>query len=108
MVGRKKIVDWKIQKGNFQRDKLAPISFAIAKMSENYIHRKFNWGYLLSCKKINPLIYIDGMKLFAKNEKELDADINNKNIHSEYKMGVATGKKCAILIMKNGKRQPKE
>ena len=42
-------------------------------MPLNHIHRKSTAGYKLNRfqEKINPLMYMDDIKLFAKNEKEL-------------------------------------
>ena len=41
-------------------------------------------------------------KIFAKIEKELKTDTNNKNIQSGYQNGV---RPCSMLITKCGKRQ---
>ena len=51
-------------------------------MSLNHILRKCNYGYKFtkSQEKIKLLMYMDGIKLFAKTEKKLETDTNNKNI----------------------------
>ena len=61
----------KIQRGIFQGDALSPLLFIIAMMPLNHILRKGTAGYKLSRsqEKINHLMYIENIKLFAKNEK---------------------------------------
>ena len=63
-------------------------------------------GYKLSRsqEKINHLMYMDDIKLFAKNEKELETLINTVRIYSQ-DIGMEFGiKKCALLVTKSGKR----
>ena len=59
--------------------------FIIAMMPLNHILRKCTTGYKLSRsqEKINHLMYLDGIKLFAKNEKELEALIHIVRIYSQ-------------------------
>ena len=53
-------------------------------------------------------MYMDGMKLFAKNEKELDTLKQAVWIYSD-DIGMEFGiEKCAMLIMKSGKQQVSE
>ena len=72
-AGEKSFVEGKIQRRIFQGDSLSPLLFITAMMPLNYIVRKCTAGYKLikSQEKINHLIYIDDIKPFAKNEKEL-------------------------------------
>ena len=74
----------KIQRGIFQGDALSPLLFIIAMMPINHILRKCVAGYKLSRsqEKINHLMYIDDIKLFAKNEKELETLIHAVRIYS--------------------------
>ena len=53
-------------------DVLSPLQFVIAKMPLNHILRKCTGGYKLhkSQGKINHLIYMEYIKLFAKNEEK--------------------------------------
>ena len=48
-------------------------------MPLNHILRKCTAGYKLgrSQEKVNPLMYMDDIKLFAKNEKELETLIHS-------------------------------
>ena len=61
----------KIPRGIFQGDALSPSLSIIALMPFNHILRKCTAGYKLSGlqEKINHLMYMDDIKLFAKNEK---------------------------------------
>ena len=71
------IAQTKIQRGIFQGDAQSPLLFIIAMMPLNHIPWKFAAEYKLrrSQKKINHLIYMDDIKLFAKNEKELETPL---------------------------------
>ena len=49
-------------------------------------------------------MYMDDIKLFAKNEKELETLIHAVRIYSQ-DIGMEFGiEKCAMLVMKSGKR----
>ena len=80
-AGGKSLAETKIQRGIFHGDALSPLLFIISMMPLNHILRKCTVGYKLSRsqEKINHLMYIDDIKLFAKNEKELET-----LIHIEY------------------------
>ena len=73
-------------------------------MPLNHILRKCTAEYKLSRsqEKINHLMYMD-IKLFAKNEKELETLIHAVKIYSQ-DIGMRFGiEKCAMLVMKSGK-----
>ena len=77
-------------------------------MPLNYIlNHTCTAGYKLSRskEKENRLIYIDDIKLFAKNEKELDTLIDTVRIYSRDIGMEFEIEKCAMLVMKSGKRQ---
>ena len=58
-----------------------------------------------SKEKINHLMYMDDIKLFAKNWKRIgDSSTNNKNTRSRYWDRI-WHRKCAILIMRSRKGQ---
>ena len=75
-------------------------------MPLNHILRKCAAGYKLSRsqEKVNHLMYIDDIKLFAKNEKELETLIHAVRIYSQGIGMEFSIEKCAILVMKSGKR----
>ena len=53
-------------------------------------------------------MYMDGIKLFAKNEKELETLIQTVRIYSQ-DIGMEFGiEKCFIQVMKSGKRHMTE
>ena len=105
-AGGKSLAETKIQRDIFQGDALSPLLFMIAMMLLNHILRKCTVGYKLSRsqKKINHLMYMDDIKLFAKNEKELETLIYTVIIYSQdirMEFGI---EKCAMLVMKSSKR----
>ena len=105
-AGGRSLTEAKIQRGIFQEDALSPLLFIIAMMPLNHILRKCIAGYKLSGsqEKINHLMYMDVIKLFAKNEKELETLIRAVRIYSQ-DIGMEFGiNKCAMLVMKSGKR----
>ena len=105
-AGGRSVAETKNQRGIFQGDALSPLLFIIAMMPLNHILRKCAAGYKLSRsqEKINHLMYMDDIKLFAKNEKELETLIHAVRIYSQdirMEFGI---EKCTMLVMKSGKR----
>ena len=84
-AGGKSLAETKIQRGIFQGDALAPLLFIIAMMPLNHILRKCRARYKLcrSQGKINHLMYMDDIKLFAKYDKELETLIHTIRIYSQ-------------------------
>ena len=105
-AGGKSLAETKIHRGIFHGDALSPVLFIVAMMPLNHILRKCTAWYKLSRlqEKINHLMYMDGIKLFAKDEKELETLIHTVWIYSQnirMEFGI---EKCALLVMKSGKR----
>ena len=95
----------KIQRGIFQGDALSPFLFIIAMMPLNHTLRKCTAGYKLSRsqEKINHLMYMDDIKIFAKNDKELEALIHAVRIYRQ-DIGMEFAiEKYATLVMKSDK-----
>ena len=106
-AGGRRFAEAKIQRGIFQGDTLSPLLFIIAMMLLNHILRRCSAGYKLSRSQenVNHIMYMDDMKLFAKNEKELETLIHTVRMYS-WDIGMEFGiEKCAMLVMKSGKRQ---
>ena len=84
---------------------MSPLLFIIAMMPQNHLLRKCTAGYKLSRsqEKINHLMYMDDIKLFAKNKKEQETLIHAVKIYRQ-DLGMEFGiEKCALLVMKSGK-----
>ena len=62
------------EQGIFHGEALSPLLFVAVAMLFNHILREYADGYKLtkSQEKINHELYMDDIKLFAKNEKELE------------------------------------
>ena len=75
------LAEMKIQRCIFQGDALSPLLFIIATVPLNHILRKCTSGYkpTESQEKIHLRMYMDDIKLYAKNEKK----IRNRNSGSE-------------------------
>ena len=104
-AGGKSLAKTKVQRDIFQGDALSPLLFIIAMMPLNNILRKCTAGYKLnkSQEKIYHLMYMDDIKLFAKNEKELETLTQLE--YTVRTQGMEFGiEKCAMLVMKSGKR----
>ena len=100
------IAETKVQRGIFQGDALSPLLLIMAMMPLNHILKKCTTGYKLSRsqEKINPLMYMYNVKLFSKNEKEMETLIHAVRIDSQdidMEFGI---EKCAMLVMKIGKQ----
>ena len=105
-AGGRRLAEAKVQRGIFQGDALSPLLFIIAMMPLNHILRKCTAGnkFRRSQEKVNHLMYMDDIKLFANNEKKLETLIHTVRIYSQ-DIGMEFGiEKCAMLVMKSGKR----
>ena len=102
------LAEVKIQIGIFQGDALSLLLFVIAVMPLNQILRKSPGGYKLhKSQEKNPIILRikTTSNTFSKNEKELETLIQAVKIHDD-DIGMEFAiEKCAVLIMKSGKRQ---
>ena len=97
----------KILRRIFQEESLSPQTFLIAMMPLRQILRKFTVGntFFKSKKNIIHLTYMDGIKLFSKNEKDLETLIQTIQIY-RLNIGMEFGiEKCGMLIMKSGNRK---
>ena len=94
-----------IKRGIFQGDSLSPLVFVLALIPLSLILRKAKVAYEFSGSKvkINRLLFMDDLKLYSCNEKELDSlgqtiRIFIKDTGMEF--GIET---CAMLVIKKGK-----
>jgi hypothetical protein len=95
-----------IKRGIFQGDSFSPLLFVIALIPLTHVLRETNMGYQLEKNgpKINHLLFMDDLKLFAKNENEIDSLVQtvqqcSDDIRMEF--GIS---KCATVSLKRGKR----
>ena len=105
-AGDRSLAEAKIQRGIFQRDALSPLLFLIAVIPLNHTLWKCTAGYKLSKsqkKILKKQMYMDHIKLFAKNEKELETLIHNVRIYSQDIRMEFRMEKYAMLIRKSGK-----
>ena len=94
-AGGKSLAETKIQRGIFQGDALSPLIFIIAIMPLYHILRKCTAGYKLSksLEKINHLMYMEYIKLFAKKWKRTgNSNTRSENIQSGHWDGIWHGK----------------
>ena len=87
-AGGKSLAVVKIQGGIFLGNALSPSLFVIAMMPLNQKLKKCTEGNKLTKaqERINHIMYMDDIKLFAKNEKKIgDPNTNYRNIQSGYK-----------------------
>ena len=95
----------KIRRGIFQGDSLSPLLFVLVMIPLTLVLRQTKASYELKKggKKINHLLFMDDLKLFVKNEDQIDSLVNTVKIFSEdIKMEFGLPK-CGVLIMKRGK-----
>ena len=99
-----------IQRGIFQGDALSSLLFVITMRPLTYILMIFTAGYKFNKlpEKINQLMYLYDIKLFAKNEKELETLIQTVRIYRQSKGMEFDIEKCAMLVMKGCKRHMTE
>ena len=104
-ASNKRFGNVKIKCGIFQGDSLSPLLFLLVMIPLTLVLRQTKASYKLKKrgKKINHLLIMDDLKLFAKNEDKTDNLVNTVRIFLEdikKKFGLP---KCEVLIMKRGK-----
>ena len=83
-AGGRSLAEAKVYRDIFQGDAISQLQFIIALVPLNHFLRKCRTGYKLSRsqEKINHLMNIVDIKLIAKNEKELETQIDPVRIYS--------------------------
>ena len=94
-----------IRRDIFQGDRLSPHLFVLCMVPLSLILRKVKFHYEFGNKKtrLNPLLFMDDMKLFSKSNDQIDSLVNTvytfgEDIRMEF--GI---KKCGVLVFKRGK-----
>ena len=104
-AGNSELEEVDIKRGIFQGDSLSPLVFVLALIPLNLILRKAKAAYEFSGskEKINNLLFMDDLKLYSRNEKELDSLVQTIRIFSK-DIGMEFGiEKCAVLVIEKGK-----
>ena len=104
-AGQSRLGNVKIERGIFQGDSLSPLLFVMTMIPLTLMLRKTNTFYEVrkTGERINHSLFMDDLKLFAKNVDQIDSLVNTVRIFSEdIKMEFGLSK-CSVLIMKRGK-----
>ena len=92
-----------IKRGIFQGDSLSPLIFVICMIPMSKVLRNAKAGYRLGDMKINHLLFMDDLKMFAKSKNEIDSLVSTVQVISQ-DIGMQFGiNKCGVIIMKRGK-----
>ena len=97
-----------IKRGIFQGDSLSPLLFIICLTPLSVILREAKQGYTFPKPqggKVNHLLYMDDLKLYGKNKRELESLVQTVRIFTDdirMRFGI---QKCATIVMKVGKRE---
>ena len=97
--------DVDIQRGIFQGDSLSPLLFVLCMIPLTLTLRKVAASYEWGNKefRINHLLFMDDLKLFAKNQDQIDSLVQTVHLFSE-DIGMQFGlNKCGVLVLKRGK-----
>ena len=99
----KSIADVTIKCGIYQGDALSPLLFCITLSPLSALMDNSTYGYRFkSGITINHLLYMDDIKLYAKNEQDIDSLIHLTLFSSD--IGMTFGlTKCGRLIVNRGK-----
>ena len=103
--GEEMLGEVKMKRGIFQKDTLSPLLFVIALTPLTHILRKLKAGYEFSKtgEKVNHLLFMDDLKLYAKNVISLDSLVQTVRIFSKDIGMEFVIEKCAMLVLKRGK-----
>ena len=94
-----------VKRGIFQGDSLSPLLFVLSMIPLSLVLRKVNSCYEWGKKeyKLNHLLFMDDLKLFGKNEEQIDSLVNTVHIFST-DIGMEFGlRKCGVVTLKRGK-----
>ena len=97
--------DVHIKRGIFQGDSLSPLLFVLCMVPLSLVLRKVKFHYEFGDKvtRLNHLLFMDDLKLFAKSYDQIDSLVRTVHMFSE-DIGMEFGiKKCGILVLKRGK-----
>ena len=104
-AGNSELGEVDIKRGIFQGDSLFPLMLVLASIPLSLILRKAKTAYEFSGgkEKITHLLFMDDLKLYSRNEKELDSLVQTIHIFSEDIGMESRIEKCAVLVIEKGK-----
>ena len=97
--------DAEIRRGIFQSDSLLPCLFVLCMVSLSLLLRKVKFHCEFGDKKtrINHLLFMDDLNLFAKSNNQIDSLLNTVYTLSEDTGMEFATRKCRVLVLKRGK-----
>ena len=97
--------DVNIRRGIFQGDSLSPLLFVVCLIPLSVILRKTKGKYQLGKEgeSINYLLFMDDLKLYGNDERQIDSLINTVRVFSDDIRMEFGLKKCGVVVMKRGK-----
>ena len=104
-AGNSELGEVDIKRDIFLGDSLSPLVFVLALIPSSLILRNARaaYGFSGSKKKINHLLFMDDLKLYSGNEKELDSLVQTIRVFSK-DIGMEFGiEKCTMLVIEKGK-----
>ena len=95
-----------IRRGIIQGDSFSPLLFVIALLPLTHILRETGMGYQLERNraKVNHLFFMDDLKRYGKNDKELNSLIKTvwqSNEHIKMKFDIL---KCDVVSLQRGQK----
>ena len=103
--GNTRILEFNIRREIAQGDSLSPLLFVLCMVPLTWFLRRARAGYEWKNRrfKLNLLLLIDELKLFAKSKNQIDSLLQTVHIFSE-DIGMQFAiKKCEVLIMERGR-----
>ena len=100
----KTLAEINFKKGIFQSGSLSPLLFVLCIVPLTWLLKIAKAGYEWGNKglKLDYLLLMDDLRLFAKNKNQIDSLVQTVRIFSE-DIGMQFGiKKCGVLIMERG------
>ena len=100
------LTDVSINCGIYQGDSLSPLLFCISLTPLSLLLDSLNGYQVTGSKQINHLLYMDDLKLFAKNDSQLGILLRTVKMFSD-DVGLTFGlDKCAKFTITRGKANP--
>ena len=96
--GEENMGEVNIRLGIFHGDSLSSLLFVVCLLPLTHILRDAAPGYHLASngQKVNHLLFIDDLKLYASNEKSLESLIQTAHVFSNDRDRIWSGKMCSI------------